>query len=417
MSRHLPIRGAVRGALLALVAGIAAAGGQASDELSAVVAEYRSGRPGAVDRAGALLRALQPDSAGSIFELEVGRVELEGGVPFDGELREFVLGALAGWPAARVGEEIVARLGESPTYGEAFVALDLLGRAGDEDAVVALLGGLDADAMWLRHDRFHEAVERALRGCSSRGAGGGRRIGAWVRGAPVHLLPGAARFLAGGAGVAGVRATSLVLDRDPGLDLELLRALGARDPRGDRAVEDARVDLLRRVLWSDSLPRRRQAIASLAALHDTGLAPELIAWLDGDDASLRACARDALCRLAGADVGGANPEGWRRWVEEERVWLEEELPALARTLREGDAGPAVRALRDARGHPYLRRKLEAALLPHIRHPEPSVAGAVCRTLGALDCRGAIGPLEEFVRVSGRGRVLGEARKALAALTE
>jgi len=357
------------------------------------------------------LLAIGTPLAGIAFDLAVGRAE---GVALGPEKEQLLHIALARLPAAEAGLAIVARLGTPPDHAEALVAGTLLSEVGNVAAVLAWIDAMSrAEVPWASGERFQARVALALGRALEREPAGVERVREWLGDAPVPLLSGPCSALAESGGLAGLKVVGRALGRDPALDVALIDVLGRPDPGGDAARDQARIELVRPFLASDSTEARRLALRSLAGLHDARSLPEMVDLLGDPDRGVARCASDALAQLAGRDFGAGDAGAWLRWHDAELAWLEQQAPRLVEVALEGESGAAVRALRELAAHPFLRRELALSIEPVLARDDALAAGGACDALARLGARSAIARLEE-VRAE-RAELAQPAAQALAAL--
>ena len=161
---------------------------------------------------------------------------------------------------------------------------------------------------------------------------------------------------------------------------ERLHAVSAHPP-----AHEAAVDVLRATLpFLDHRSELVQARAAdaLATAGATEAVPQLVDLVRFGGPQADRAAQAALARLT--DVRWAHDaDAWLAWWEDERAWLEQELPDLAGDLVDGEPAAFGHALRACLEHPGSAHAVAEALADAIRHQEDAQAMRALHALGAL----------------------------------
>lgn len=206
-----------------------------------------------------------------------------------------------------------------------------------------------------------------------------------------------------------------LLGRDSEQDLGLLTALVSNLRAHGVGPEPERIgDAVRPFLTDDDPQRLREACAIVGALGDCAALPALVEIVGHPNAASSAAAHGALQQLSGLPWG-PEPERWRAWLDEERLWFERSAPARLAEVASGQEQRAVLALAEIGRHRYRRDDLALAVADALVDPSPLVRAAACGTLERLDVP-AVAPALLPLLEDSRPTVSAAAGRALRALT-
>lgn len=177
----------------------------------------------------------------------------------------------------------------------------------------------------------------------------------------------------------GVALLGSLIGRYPGVDLAVLSGLA----RMTAEAEDAQhAVMLRSLISSDDPNLRREAVSVLGRLHDEASAEDIVALLEGDQAGVAGNAHWALRRLSRLNLP-PDPQRWRMWLTEERVWWETQSEELLEALAGGDRADILRALHHLSLHPLYRGRFEQDIRDLMASEDEEIRQAASRALTGL----------------------------------
>jgi len=359
------------------------------DDAALEVVEILSDREMRAEQPGVVLRQLidlGPEATDGIFDLLAGRAnDLGRGASLDSGARALLYEALRAWPATEVTTRMASLANAGSPLGERMVALRLLGEVGDASSIVTVSEIVASfTSKEARPNQVRATVETALRKILIRDRRAYGAVSDMVDELEEYHLPPIVAALGEGGAAEGQPILERVLDRDRnlGLDLLVLDALGKMDRFDPEADLQRCASVVRGYLDAQDPLFRRQAAVSLGRLRDGASVPDLIEALDDDDRRVRLGALWALHDITDLRFIGEQ-QRWLAWQQEQAEWYDSRSAELALLVTEGDAGPAVAALREIGEHPLFASDLVGDVARALRHESPDVAAYACGTLALL----------------------------------
>ncbi|MDA1264990.1 MAG: HEAT repeat domain-containing protein [Planctomycetota bacterium] len=179
-----------------------------------------------------------------------------------------------------------------------------------------------------------------------------------------------------------MRKLASLLRVKPAWDATVLLELGNVARHVDTPLDDSGARLVRMYLSSHNIEERKQAAITVGRLDDYEAVGDLIDLLADEDRSVRTNAYWALREITAMTIN-AEPRRWRNWFDDETGWWAEQAPDLLVYFRHQDSAEVCLAINECAKKRLFRRQLTPALLPMLRHREPTVVRATCSALFAL----------------------------------
>jgi HEAT repeat protein len=180
-------------------------------------------------------------------------------------------------------------------------------------------------------------------------------------------------------GVAVLTSIATWNDELAFLAIAQVRSLG---PSTDEDVNYALLEVVRRRLDLTRPDRSQALVLVMGELSDFESIPLLLDLLEDSGEGMSKSALWALQRMTGLRLP-AKAESWRRWLDQELAWKENERADVLQRLDSPERADVVAAVQELARHRYERPFLAERLAETLENPDPMVRVAACEGLAAL----------------------------------